>query len=338
MFRSRLLVLTAAFGLSLGRPAFAQSGPDDAAIEQARAEFRTATEHVKQAQWAEALAAFERSAALRPHAITTYNIGACERALGRYVRAREALRKALALDAKTGQRDLPQSFADDATRWLDELSALLVRATVTLTPPDATLHIDGGPAIATDDGLLVAGLPAGANSVKTPGARFTLLLDPGEHVFSLSRPGFVTAAISRSFHPGSTPDVHLDVVSLPATIRVTANRPGAVVSVDDLDTGVAPVELSRPAGTYRVAVRKAGFVPYLTTVRVNPGDQPSLHAPLSEETVPVYKKVWFWAAATAVVAGAAVGTYFLTRPEHERPRPDGGALGWVVTVPAPGSR
>ena len=59
-------------------------------VVQARAEFTTATDHVKNARWGEALAAFERSATLRPHSITTYNIGACERALGRsHDRARD---------------------------------------------------------------------------------------------------------------------------------------------------------------------------------------------------------------------------------------------------------
>ena len=102
--------------------------------------------------------------------------------------------------------------------------------------------------------------------------------------------------------------------------------------------GVAPVQVSRPAGSYHVAVRKSGFVPYVTTVRASPGDHPSLQANLVEETSPVYKKFWFWAAAVTVVAGATAGTYFLTRPEPERPSPNGGGLGWVVSVPAPGAR
>jgi hypothetical protein len=306
-------------------------------VQKARAEFVVATAHVKEAQWGEALAAFERSAALRPHALTTYNIGACERALGRYTRARQTLKKATEATEAAGGSELPRSFADEARRWMREIDALLVRASVTLTPADAELLVDGAPLVREGD-VLVAGLPLGDHPVTTPGAQFTLVLDPGTHILALSRAGFANAAATKTVAPGTTPKLALDLQSLPATISVATNVSGAVVSVDELDTGVAPVQISRPAGTYNIAVRKKGFVPYLTKVRVNAGDAPSLQARLTEETTPVYKKVWFWSLAAAVVAGATVGTYLLTRPEPERPAPDGGGIGWVVPVPAPGSR
>src|SRR5260221_14539435 len=63
--------------------------------DEARQAFREGVTLVKKAQWAEALLAFERSARLRPHPTTTFSIGACERALGRYVRAGAAFRRAL---------------------------------------------------------------------------------------------------------------------------------------------------------------------------------------------------------------------------------------------------
>jgi hypothetical protein len=327
------VALLAAAGSSPARAA----DPDP--VQKARAEFVAATDHVKNARWGEALAAFERSAALRPHALTTYNIGACERALGRYTRARATLQRALDSDDGTGKRELPKSFADDARRWIAEIDGILVRASVTLSPADATLLVDGAPLTPEQTpSVLTAGLPPGAHPVTTPGSHFTLIIDPGEHIFALSRAGFANAVVSRSLAPSSKPNLTLDLQSLPALIRIAANRPGAVVTIDDLDTGVAPVEVSRPAGVYHVTVRKSGFVPYVTTVRVSPGDHPSLQASLVEETSPIYKKFWFWAGAAAVVGGATVGTYFLTRPAPERPAPDGGGLGWVVTVPAPGSR
>src|SRR5262249_16858609 len=57
---------------------------DDA--DAARAAFVEGTTLVKNAQWAEALAAFERADKLKSHPVTTYNIAACERAMGRYTR------------------------------------------------------------------------------------------------------------------------------------------------------------------------------------------------------------------------------------------------------------
>ena len=217
------------------------------------------------------------------------------------------------------------------------MDGLVVRASVTLAPADATLLVDGAP-LAREGDLLVAGLPSGTEAVKTPGGQFTLLVDPGDHLFAVSRAGFANAVVQRHLDPGGRPALKLDLQSLPAEIRVASNRAGAVVTIDDLDSGVAPIQVTRPAGIYHVAVRKSGYVPYVTTVRVNAGEKPTLQADLVLEKTPIYKSFWFWSAAAVVVAGAAVGTYFLTRPDPERPTPDGGGLGWVVNVPAPGAR
>jgi hypothetical protein len=316
MFRSERLQALSALALVVALLlAPARAYADDDATTHARTEFLAATDHVKNARWGEALAAFERSAELRPHPLTTFNIGACERALGRYTRARGTLDKALAANEAGGKRELAPSFVADAKKWIEDIDRLLVHASIAVQPPDAALLVDGAP-------------------VPTANGRVALVLDPGTHVFSLSRAGFVNGFVNKTFAPGSSPQVVLDLQSLPATLRIAADRGGSVVAVNDLDVGVAPVQLTRPAGTYSVVVRKPGFVTYQSRVKVGPGEEPSILATLPEETVPVTKKVWFWSVAAVVVAGAAVGTYFLTRPDPERPEPNGGALGWVVTVPA----
>ncbi len=338
MRRVSELVALGAFAVVLLLSPLARAEPkgvvvvEDENTKNARAEFVTGADHVKNARWGEALASFERSAALRPHALTTYNIAACERALGRYTRARATLKRALDADQASGNKDLPKSFADDAKRWQIELDSLVVRVSVTLAPADATILVDGA-ALVKEGDHLVAGFSTG-ESVKAPGTQFTMQIDPGDHLFALTRAGFANAIVQKHFDPGTSPKLKLDLQSLPAEIKVSANVKGAVVSVDDLDSGIAPVQLTRPAGVYHVEVRKLGFLPYETTVKVNAGEQPSLVATLSPETTPVYKTWWFWSAAAVVVAGAAVGTYFLTRPDPERPAPNGGGLGWVVSVPA----
>jgi hypothetical protein len=270
-----------------------------------------ATDHVKNARWGEALAAFERSAELRPHPLTTFNIGACERALGRYTRARTTLTKALAANDASGGKELAASFVADAKKWIEDIDRIVVKANVVMRPADATLLVDGSPSLAGK-----------------------MVLDPGSHVFSLSRSGFTNAVVTRTLEPGTSPEIVLDLQSLPATLRIAADRKGSVVQVDAVDVGIVPVELTRPAGTYSITVRKPGYVTYESKVKVGPGDNPAIQASLPAETTPVTKKWWFWTGAVLLVAGAAVGTYFLTRPDPERPAPDGGALGWVVTVPA----
>jgi PEGA domain len=51
------------------------------------------------------------------------------------------------------------------------------------------------------------------------------------------------------FAPGDATALELDLDRLPATLRISASRAGAVVSVDGIDVGAAPLDLSRPAGT-----------------------------------------------------------------------------------------
>jgi hypothetical protein len=308
--------------------------PDDPQTVRAREEFVSATNHVKLARWGDALAAFERSAALRPHALTTYNIGASERALGRYTRARRSLARALAQHEASGGTELPASYAEEARAYLTEIDRLLARMRVTIAPRDAALTVDGRPVerVGTPT-TYVAGLASPGTGQAVPDASFDLLADPGAHVFTLSRRGFVDVVVNRTFGPGTAPELRLELDRMPAAVHIASNEPGAAVMVAGVDVGIAPVQLSRPAGRYEIAVQKPGFVGYRTAIDVRPGEQAALQANLSRETTPVYKRFWFWAVAGALVAGVAGGTYLLTRQDRERPPPDGGGLGYVVTVP-----
>ena len=80
----------------------------------------------------------------------------------------------------------------------------------------------------------------------------------------------------------------------------------------------------------RVVMRKPNFVTYETDVSVKPGETANIRGRLPEEQPAITSKWWFWASAGVLVAGAALGTYAATRPEPQRPPPDGGTLGWVI--------
>ena len=307
---------------------------DDDKTIKARAEFVLGTEHVQAARWGEAIAAFERSYALRPHALTSYNVGACERALGRYTRARDRLRTAIAENEKSEGKALDPAYATEAKTWLAQIEGLLAHVKVTLSPTSAAISIDGRP-LENDawSKAKVAGL-ATAGPPKTPAsAQFELIVDPGAHVIVVSAKGFAETVMSRTFAAGAHLDLALELERLPARLRVRANQTGAVVTVDGLDVGTAPVDLTRPAGVHAVVVRKQGFIGYSAQVDIGPGQESDLSATLVPESVPITKRWWFWTAAGVVVSGAAVSTYLLTRPTPERPAVDGGGLGWAAKVP-----
>ena len=60
--------VTVALVALVSSPAWAEEAP---AVVEARQKFVAGAELVKRAQWAEALVAFEQSASLRPHPVTT---------------------------------------------------------------------------------------------------------------------------------------------------------------------------------------------------------------------------------------------------------------------------
>jgi hypothetical protein len=329
------------FGLSLllafcAAPAAAQPASDAPEIEQARALYLEGLSEVRKAHWGEALAAFERSQALRAHPMTTYNIGACERALGHYTRARRALSQALAQDSGA---ELPPTVKTDARAFLDEIEQLLVRLTVTVEPAPARIAVDGRPLEieqppSAPPALIAGTLPPGRGA-SAPAGAFSLLADPGVHVITLSRAGYGDIVVNKSYRPGQVATERWVLSELPATIRISSNEARALVSVNGRDVGVAPIDVLRPAGLYRVEVSKPGFVPYVADVRVMAGQESALRSTLVPEKQSLLGKWWFWTAAAALAGGVATATYFATRsePQPQRPPLDGGSLGWTARIP-----
>lgn len=309
-----------------------EQNAEDPKLTRARELFKKGVKGVKKAAWADALSAFERSDALRPHATTTFNIGACERAMGRYTRAREDFKKALARnDSHPGE--LAQSLASEAHAIVQEIDRLVAHVDMTLDPPSAAIAVDGRPlsAVKRQSGTVWVGGLGQPGRGRAIGKRsFHMELDPGVHVITLTRKGYTDQVVNRSFSPGSTTKLDLELAHLPARIVVSSNVRGAIVTVDRRDFGPAPVTVLRPAGSYRVVVTKKGYAPYEAQVAVKAGEESKLKARLAVQKTPITKRWWFWTGAAAVVAGGALATYALTRPEPSPPPYDGGSTGWVV--------
>jgi hypothetical protein len=302
---------------------------------QARDLYFEGVDLVRRAQWSEALAKFEASARLFPNPATTLNMGACERALGRYVRARATLARALSENAAAGNA-LPESSVTEAKGFVVEIDRILARVTVTINPPEAAIAIDGRPLApqAADAGaarpLLAAGVLPPGPGTPPPAKTFDLVLDPGAHVITLARKGFTDAVANRTFAPGSVSTLDLKLDLLPATLKITSTQVGALVHVGDSDVGPAPVDVLRPAGAYHVTVKKDGFLPYATQVTVQPGEEVNLRASLLVDKPSVVKKWWFWATIAGGIGTVGVVTYVATRPKPQPPPFDGGSANWVV--------
>ncbi len=299
---------------------------EEDAIAVARQHFVAGAELVRAAQWAEALLAFEKSHALRPHAVTLYNIGACERALGHYTRARAELQSAL-------QPTLPESLATESKAFIGEIDRLLAHIQVTLAPPDAALAVDGRPLEMSpeDPHTLTAGTLAPGPGQPPPAQPIQLVLNPGAHVLTLSRKGFTDVVLNRTFSPGGRDQLSLELERLPAHLRIESTLPNAVVRLDGVDIGVAPIEVMRPAGGHLLVVEKPGYLPYRAQLAVQPGEEANLRVTLEVAKRSLLRRWWFWTAAGAVLASASIGTYLIVR-STEVPPLDGGGLQWVAKV------
>jgi PEGA domain len=336
----RWLALCLAFLLvSLGPDRRARGDDEDPVVTQARKAFLEGVELTHQSQWGDALTAFERSARLRPHAVTSFNLGACERALGRYVRARQWFRLTLDQYEKSAKRELSDQLAAEASAMLGELDRIVATFDVTVSPANAAIAVDGRP---LEAGGVDAQGPLFLAGTRDPGAgepiavgKFRLAVDPGVHVVTFSRLGFSDAVINRTVGPGGVLPLRIELDRLPSTLRVESDRLGAIVSLNGVDVGPTPVELQRPAGLYHVLVQHKGYADYNTSVSTRPGERVDLLAKLPEVHRSLTEQWWFWAATGVVLVGVGVGTYFVTRsnPPAERPPVDTGGTGWMVKLP-----
>lgn len=311
------------------------SHADDETTEHARAEFVSGVKLAGGGQWGEALAAFERSASLKPHALTTYNIATCERALGSYTRARRSYAAALKQNEANGGGDLPASFAEEAKARRAEIDGLLVHVRVALDPVDATVAMDGRPLVADEEDakVLVAGVGVAGPGTTLPSPKIEVLADPGDHVITLQRQGFDAVVVRKTFKPSSQVDLALEMSKLPATLRISSSQPSSVVVLDGHDLGIAPVEVIRPAGVHALEVSANGFQTYRVNVSVSPGEQLDMKAPLDRKPAPLTARWWFWTGIGVIIAGAvatSVGVYYATRTPEP---PNGGTLGWVAPAP-----
>ena len=224
-------------GQALAQTSAADSGavaPLDDATEtaaSARDAFKRGTELARAAEWTDALAAFERSGELRSHAVTTYNIAFCERALGRYTRARKLFAKALLDNRARGGIELPDNLATAADDYLADLDRKLARLTITLWPPDAAVAIDDAPLelVASQGGrpLLIAGTRATGAPEAVGASSFELLLNPGAHKMVVFRAGYQSGTIERTVAPGDRGELELRA-TLPASARPETREQGSV--------------------------------------------------------------------------------------------------------------
>jgi len=197
-------------------------------VAGARAAFEKGAALANEGRWSAALAQFEESGSLRPHATTSYNIGFCERALGHPTRAKKFFTQALARDAATSGTELTTELRSATKQYLEEAASQVATPELTLVPANVTITVDGRPlepAETTPGGehMLAGVRPAGPGE-KAPHATFVLEIDAGSHEIVLLGPDGRTKVAHEYFPPGSTKKVRIELPPPPPV-----QKPGPLV-------------------------------------------------------------------------------------------------------------
>jgi hypothetical protein len=108
-----------------------------------------------------------------------------------------------------------------------------------------------------------------------------MLLLPGKHIIRAERDGYVTAQDEILVRSDGTNGVRLWLDKLPGKLRIDTGGVAATVSVDGVEAGHAPGELSIPAGQRTLIIRASRYVDYITNVTIEgAGQRQELHANL----------------------------------------------------------
>jgi hypothetical protein len=190
----------------------------DQRTHRARELFLEGVALTEKGDWTGALRTLEQSNSLHPHPSTRYNMGYCELKLGRATRARKILTGVLA--PGDGAETLPADQAAAAEAHLKALEARIARVLVTASPEGSILTVDGSPlerapTIETPPRVWAGTRETGLGE-PLPARAVEVDVDPGAHTFVLSKEGFVSEAVTRTFTPGSQASVGISLRPLAA--------------------------------------------------------------------------------------------------------------------------
>jgi hypothetical protein len=264
--------------------------------DPARAAFEAGLRGLNERRFGDAALALERSYTLRPLPVTLYNLALAYRGIGRYLSAIDAFDRYLAApDASSGP--------ERATAILEEvrdLRAQLVELDLAITPPEATVSIDGRPL--------------------APELRHASL-DPGAHVMDVALAGHRPEHRDLPRAPGTHDRIAVALTPLrEGRLLVECTSIAARIVIDGTATFTGRAELGLPPGDHHVEVRLDAHLPYARDVRVGNTGTVRLDVALT----PLPRTDWRlrgWILGGVAVAAVAtgLGLYFALRAEVPDP-------------------
>jgi hypothetical protein len=275
-------------GVLLAGRAWAQAPSDP------RSDYEAGVRELHEGRYQEAVRHLERSYAARAVPVVLYNLALSYRGVGRYQDAIGAFERYLSAAEPSATAERLAAIRGE----VEGLRGQLARVLLTVTPPGASLHVDGRP---------------------VEGTATELVLDPRAHTLTWSAPGHHDAQRDLEARPGET--VRLVVALEPqreGRLVVEPSVPDAVVRIDGELACAGRCERRLPPGVHRVELSAPGHRPFRREVRVGTAGVVRVDATLARETPR-------WVLPVAIgggvlLAGAAVlATVALVSPAAPTP-------------------
>lgn len=248
-----------------------------------------------------ALAEFQRSFAISGGADLLFNIGRCYQSMGRYPEAATAIEEYLRRAGDHLEADRRQ----EVTRILTTLRGFIAHLRVRVTPPDATVTLDGE---AVTAGRLAQELAVG----------------PGRHVVAATRSGYATRSEAVLIASGDTREVTLVLVAAAAEANGTLVLRGAPVdAVLRVDGAVVRSPTALPGRTHHVALSAPGQASWEGDVLIEPRRTRTLTARMARARGLAPRAFVGTAVATgaALIAGGVFGALTLSTSAEFRAEP-----------------
>lgn len=262
---------------------------------EARAAFERGVELARLERWAEALEEFRRSRALNPRPSAAVNMASCLVRLGRAIEAVAAFDDYFRLVTDPAQEGARYT---DARQQLAVTRATIATATISVTPADATVAIDG---------------------IEQPGtgAARRISLDPRAHRIVVSAPRHTSYTVDVSPRQGEQVTLAASLRrNTGATLTVTATPASATVAIDGRVAALStPVALNE--GRHSVVVRANDHETSERWVELTADDQRAVHVDLRPaQPRSVARSPWLWTGVGVGVAAitATVLAIVLTQP------------------------
>ena len=243
--------------------------------------------------WTGATAKFQSAYDLSHDPRLLFDMAVCARDLRAYARMHDLLTR---YEQEAGQGLTPEARADvDA-------------ALATIRERIGILRLDVSE---SDASISVDGRALGASPWAAP-----IVFDVGQHELHVSKAGFVDAQEEITVAGGSDTRLAIRLVAeaKPARLVVVAD-PSATLVVDHRSATRERFDAALPAGEHEVHVTAPGKKAYDARFDLASGDTRMVRVNLENAPGPL---VWPWVAGgTAVVLGAALAAYFLSRPSEQ---------------------